>query len=80
MKLYNQGFPFLYNTFYQGPPKILPGGPPALATPLSLCSIRSAHYPSENIKNDQIGLDLQGDECLVVRRLHDTEAVEKMPE
>ena len=41
MKLYNQGFPFLYNTFYQGSPKILPGGEgvanpaPALATPLT---------------------------------------------
>jgi hypothetical protein len=36
MKLYNQGFPFLYNTFYQGGGKILPGGgaAPALATPL----------------------------------------------
>ena len=38
MKLYNQGFPFLYNTFYQGGPNILLGGPgpsaPALATPL----------------------------------------------
>ena len=26
MKLYNEGFPFLYNTFYQEGPKILPGG------------------------------------------------------
>jgi hypothetical protein len=26
MKLYNQGFPFLYNTFYQVGTKILPGG------------------------------------------------------
>ena len=45
MKLYNQGFPFLYNTFYQGwgqnfaegGGKILPrAGPPAPATPLQL--------------------------------------------
>jgi hypothetical protein len=40
MKQYNQGFPFLYNTFYQGGGKILPGGggPPAeaLATPLTI--------------------------------------------
>jgi hypothetical protein len=42
MKLYNQGFPFLYNTFHQAPPpQILPGGAQnfvrggkALATPL----------------------------------------------
>ena len=29
MKLYNQGFPFLYNTFYQGTPggKFCRGGP-----------------------------------------------------
>jgi hypothetical protein len=34
MKLYKQGFPFLYNTFYQGG-NILPGGGRAtLATPL----------------------------------------------
>jgi hypothetical protein len=32
MKLYNQGFPFLYNTFYQGGPKILPGGGPKFYT------------------------------------------------
>jgi hypothetical protein len=51
MKLYNQGFPFLYNKFYQGGANCAGGGggagppPPALATPLSsvqfliICSI-----------------------------------------
>jgi hypothetical protein len=26
-------------------------------------ALRSGHHPRENIQNDQIGLDLQGDEC-----------------
>jgi hypothetical protein len=34
MKLYNQGFPFLYNTFYQGEGQNFARGGPALATPL----------------------------------------------
>jgi hypothetical protein len=29
----------------------------------SLCTKASGHHPRENIQNDQIGLDLQGDEC-----------------
>jgi hypothetical protein len=52
---------------------------------LSCCHVLglySKEWPSprENIKNDQIGLDLQGDECLVARRRHDVTAVQKMPE
>jgi hypothetical protein len=26
-------------------------------------ALRSGHHPCENIQNDQIGLDLQGEEC-----------------
>jgi hypothetical protein len=50
MKLYNQGFPFLYNTFYQvgvGWAKFCQGGQappaPALATPLATISEQLAN-------------------------------------
>jgi hypothetical protein len=43
-------------------------------------ALRSGHHPCENIQNDQIGLDLQGDERLVARRLYDIAAVQKTPE
>jgi hypothetical protein len=33
------------------------------ATMFLASALRSGHHPCENIQNDQIGLDLQGDEC-----------------
>jgi hypothetical protein len=30
----------------------------------SLCSKASGHHPRENVQNDQIGVDLQGDMCM----------------
>ena len=57
MKLYNQGFPFLYNIFYQGAQNFASGGggggaptpAPALATPL-LVKINIGVFFSEDPK------------------------------
>jgi hypothetical protein len=51
--VYNQGFSFLYNTFYQGPPKFCQGGAappaPALATPLLPTSVSAALHSMKDV-------------------------------
>jgi hypothetical protein len=52
MKLYNQGFPFLYNTFYQGAPKILPegGGSPGPGPGYASALLYEWHYDIREVQ------------------------------